>query len=248
MTRIGVQLWSLREHAELDFAAVLDRVAAIGYDGVETAGLHRLQPADFRARLDDLGLELIGHFSVLPPLRDMEAALREPESIGAEVVVAGLDEADCRTPDAVERGVERLNRFARLARGRGMALVYHNHWWEFEAHDAWRPFDLILDGLDPEILIEADVYWLQGAGVDAAAELERLGSRVKRVHVKDGPLPARHAQAAVGAGALDIPAILAAAPHVDWQVVELDDHDGEMFDAVEASFRFLDAARVLRAQ
>lgn len=239
MTPVGLQLWTMRDEAARDFAAVLHRVAAMGYDGVETAGLHGMQPSEFRSRIDDLGLELIGHFSVLPCLSEMEHALRDPERIGSRYVIAGLDEDDCRTVDGVKRGAERLNRFAQLALDRGITLGYHNHWWEFAGPGGWRPFSVLLDELDPGIFLEVDIYWMQTAGVDAAAELRWLAERVKRLHVKDGPLPAEEFQSAVGEGALDVPAILAEVPQADWHVVEMDSYDGDLFKAIRASHRYL---------
>ena len=43
---IDVELYSLREYAEKDFAGVLKRVAAIGYKAVEPAGIWNLTPAE----------------------------------------------------------------------------------------------------------------------------------------------------------------------------------------------------------
>ena len=56
---IGLQLHSVREEAEQDVNGVLERVARIGYLGVEVSsvgGLFGMRPEDFRRRLDELGL------------------------------------------------------------------------------------------------------------------------------------------------------------------------------------------------
>ena len=65
MKPIGLQLYSLREFAKTkeDFANVVRRVADIGYKVVEPAGLHDFAPAEFRAFLDDLGLEMFSSHS-----------------------------------------------------------------------------------------------------------------------------------------------------------------------------------------
>jgi sugar phosphate isomerase/epimerase len=47
--------------------------------------------------------------------------------------------------------------------------------------------------------------------------------------------------AALGDGALDVRAIVAAAAHAEWLVVELDEVAGSMDTAVERSFRYLAA-------
>ena len=67
-----------------------------------------------------------------------------------------------------------------------------------------------------------------------------LGGRVRLLPLKDGPADApESAMTAVGSGNLDISAIARANESVEWHVVELDRCDGDMFEAIEASYRFL---------
>jgi hypothetical protein len=62
---------------------------------------------------------------------------------------------------------------------------------------------------------------------------------VNAIHVKDGDGTLDNkAQVAVGAGTIAVADILAAAPNA-LRVVELDDFNGEIFDAVEGSYTFL---------
>ena len=76
-------------------------------------------------------------------------------------------------------------------------------------------------------------------GADPVALLERLGSRVQLLHIKDGPLSTNDLeQVAVGSGSMPVPAILAAAPQAI-RVVELDDFDGDMLTAVADSAAYL---------
>ena len=56
MKPIGLQLYTLRETAKDDFLGVLNKVAEIGYKGVEPAGLHGYEPNEIRKVLDDLGM------------------------------------------------------------------------------------------------------------------------------------------------------------------------------------------------
>ena len=78
-----------------------------------------------------------------------------------------------------------------------------------------------------------------GKSTLAVALLERLGSRVQLLHIKDGPLSTNDLeQVAVGSGSMPVPAILAAAPQAI-RVVELDDFDGDMLTAVADSAAYL---------
>ena len=87
---------------------------------------------------------------------------------------------------------------------------------------------------------EVDVYWAATAGRDPVAEIEALGARVRRVHLKDGPAVLGEPQVALGEGRLDIEACARAARHADWYIVELDECATDMFDALAASYRYLD--------
>ena len=52
---VGVQLYSLREEAAADFPAVLERLGAKGFVGVEFAGFYGHSPSDVARALDERG-------------------------------------------------------------------------------------------------------------------------------------------------------------------------------------------------
>jgi sugar phosphate isomerase/epimerase len=238
---IGIQLYSLRREAERDFAAVLERVAAAGFLGVETVGLHGMRAKEFRTRVDGLGLEVTSAHVPLPVGPDVERVLDEQEIIGNSVlVVATLEPEHFVSLAAVQRAAEQLNRAAERVRRRGMRLGYHNHWWEFLASAVVPdPMAALVERLDDDVFLEVDIYWLEVAGVDPATALSGFGDRVRLVHVKDGPGTLTDPMTAVGSGVVDVAGALAVVPDPDWHIVELDECSGDVFEAVEASYRYL---------
>ena len=56
MKPISLQLYTLREDSQKDFKTVLEQVAAIGFKGVEPAGLYGMTPREFRTHVNDLGM------------------------------------------------------------------------------------------------------------------------------------------------------------------------------------------------
>jgi sugar phosphate isomerase/epimerase len=248
-TPVALQLYTLRNDAAQNVAAVLERVASVGYVGVEIAGLHGMGSEGFRRRLDETGLQLVAAHVALPAGPAGDGVLDEQEALGNNVLVTGFGPDDFSSHDAIERTAERMNEAAEHVRTRGITLGYHNHWWEFaDGPDGWMPMDAFLELVDPDIFLEVDVYWLQAAGVDVVATLTELGSRVRLLHAKDGPctLPGRQAdgrtldpQTAVGEGRVDIAAAVGAARSALWHIVELDECSGDTFEAVEASYQFL---------
>jgi len=239
---IATQLYSLREEAAKDLSAVIRRLGEVGFRGVETADLHGHTPAEVRRMVGDAGMEVCcAH--VQPPKGDAaNAILDQAEALGvSRVVVAFLPPEHFADADSVARVAERLNESSANARGRGLALGYHNHFWEYGTRIDGRPaMEVLFDQLEPEVFAEVDVYWAQVGGADPAAAVAALGERVRLLHMKDGPADApESAMTAAGGGAVDLRAVAAAAPGAEWHIVELDRCDTDMFEAVAESHRWL---------
>jgi len=248
-TPLGVNTYPLRYEAMSDFDATLRRVADIGFLGIETIGLpdmpslHAMPPAKFRALIDELDLELIA--THVEPLGERNRKVAEQElavhaEIGTPAVILSLGSAEYfESSDSLERALDGLAGFAEKATGYGMKVGYHNHWWEYSTEfNGRKAISVILERLD-SAFVEADIYWLQTAGLNVAPILEELGDELRILHLKDGPCTVADPQTAVGSGLVDIPAAVRAATAADWHIAELDDCDGDMFEALEKSFHFL---------
>ena len=55
---IALQVYTVRDAAEADFAGTMRKVKEMGYDGVELAGTYGETAAARKATLDEIGLEL----------------------------------------------------------------------------------------------------------------------------------------------------------------------------------------------
>ena len=127
----SIQLYTLREEAAVDFRAVLARLGAIGYVGVELAGLNGLTPAELLSTLDDAGLTLSSAHVGLAKPDEYEAALDEHQALGCDtVVVPMLPPKAFADLDAIRIAADRINAANERARARGLTLGYHNHYWE----------------------------------------------------------------------------------------------------------------------
>lgn len=243
MTQLAVQLYSVRDDVARDgLDAVLDRIAAAGYVGVETAGLYDLAPSAFATKLADRGLRLASaHVGPLDDLEQLRVALDAHQVAGApRAVIPAIWPDGFTDAGAVAKSAERVNRAAEVAREQGIALGYHNHFWEIPALDGRSALERFYDALDPPVFAEVDIYWAQTGGTDPAALVARLGERVQLLHVKDGPADTpERAMTAVGAGRVDVAGVIAAAPNAEWHIVELDRCDTDMLDALDASAQFL---------
>lgn len=235
--RLGLQLYTVRDAVAADLQGALRRVAEAGYAGVETMGTYGMAPGDLAAVLDTHGLEWIAAFTGLPD----DASLDALAQAGCrEIVLPFLEFDGFSGPAAITRAATRISEVAAVLAEHGLTVGYHNHHWEFAPIDGVPALQRLFAECDARVFAEVDVYWARVGGVDPASLVAALGERVRRVHVKDGPArDAAQPMVAVGEGALDIPVVLAAAKYSEWHVVELDECDTDMFEAVEASARYL---------
>ena len=239
---ISVQLYSLREEAGRDFPAVIARLGEIGFVGVEPAGFHGLEPEEFRRQVEAAGMVVSSAHAPLPLGERANRILDAQQALGHEhFVVPFLPPERFETRDEVLKVAEELNRAHPAVSARGMRLGYHNHWWEFQQQFEGRSAHaLLFEALAPEIFAEVDTYWARVGGSDPAQAVAELGTRARLLHLKDGPADGPDsAMTAVGSGTLDVAAIATANTEVEWQVVELDRCDGDMFEAIEQSYRYL---------
>ncbi len=240
---IAVMGYTVLEQARADLEGTLDRVAAIGYLGLETYGLvEEYGAARVRAAADAAGLAITSAHTPFPAGDAAERLLDDAEELGAPAVIWSMERDEFDSPESIARGVHRVNEAASRAAERGLSVGYHNHFAEFsQLHGGREAYDLLLELLDPRVVIELDAYWARMGGADPAEVLRRLGDRARFVHVKDGPAQSYEDDVLVpiGDGTMDWRAILTAPSGLRWHIVELERLSVDTFDALEASYRHL---------
>jgi sugar phosphate isomerase/epimerase len=92
---------------------------------------------------------------------------------------------------------------------------------------------------------ELDTYWAQYGGVNPERWIQKLGTKLVSLHMKDYGVPAKHDDppfmAEIGHGNLDFPVLVTEAEKVGCQlfVVEQDFTSRNPFDSLELSFRYV---------
>lgn len=237
---IALQLYSLREAAARDYAAVVRQVAAMGYDGVEPAGFPGTTAQAAGQLFKELGLA-VPAAHIFPPPTGAKAAEAADicAAIGADRFVTGFGRDNFKTLDETKRSCAIFNQAYAEAKVRGLRLAIHNHWWEYQPVEGQYPYQIMLKELDPGIELEIDTYWVKTAGVDPVQAIREAGPRVTLLHIKDGPATTTDPMLAIGEGVMDFPAILRAAVYAEWLIVELDRCATDMAEAVAKSVQYL---------
>ena len=170
MSRIGLNLYTVRRAAADDFEATIRQVAALGYEGVEIFDLHGHEPARVAGWLQELGLVAVARHARLETIEsELPELVAEAKLLGwRRVVVSWVDPAELDTST-----LARIATAARLVAEEGLELGYHNHDAEVEQG--------FLDRLPEGVFLELDTGWAWYAGADPVAFL----GRGPLVHIKD---------------------------------------------------------------
>jgi sugar phosphate isomerase/epimerase len=237
VSRIGLQLYTVREAAATDLPGVLRRTAELGFEGVELHDLHGHAPYEVRAMLDGYGLVACArHVGLEAAEHDIERLAAELRALGTDRLIVAWIEPP-RTPTEADTAVARLVRAAESAGAAGLRLGFHNHDAEVVAQaDGRSVLDLLL-AVDGGPFLELDLGWAWYAGSDPIALLDTARGRAPLVHVKDMRRNGGAVHVPLGRGAVDYRGLAGAAGRagVEWLVVEQDETDGDAFAAVEES-------------
>jgi sugar phosphate isomerase/epimerase len=232
MVRTAINLYSVRDLEEPTLA-ILDRVAAAGYDGVQfSGGLGDATPEAVASKLAETGLKPIAPHVGIGDLEGDLATVLETYHDGlgcGDAVVPWVETENFADAERVDAFAERMNALAADLAGADVRLHYHNHDFEFTSLEGETAFDRFIAATDgsgdaPPVGIELDVGWALAGGDDPAALIERLDDRIEYVHMKDVSVGAEPPTVEIGTGDVDMAACADAARSVDagWLIYEHD--------------------------
>lgn len=191
---IALQLYSVRDDMEADFEGTLKKVKALGFDGVEFAGLFDRSPADIAKMLGEIGLKPVSaHVPFVDMMADPKGLMAAYAEIGCKYVVIPYLTPEYRPGaekfDEVIAGAAMLGEAANAA---GLTLLYHNHDFEFEKIDGEYALDVLYAKVPKSLLqTEIDTCWVNVAGENPAAYVRKYAGRAPVVHLKDFVMPGK---------------------------------------------------------
>ena len=242
MTPGALQLYSVREAMQDDPVGTIRKVAEMGYPGVESGGPPKgMSREEYKKLLDDLDLRVSSAHYGMATAENVNEIVDFAGLFGISVLVCGWRADAGETVDGIKAAAEGLQKSAELLKPHGLLQAYHNHWWELRDFDGRLGLEIFLENA-PDACSQLDVYWASNFGaVDVPAFLRKWAGRCPLLHIKDGPLVRDQPHTAVGAGKMDIPAVIAAADEsvLKWLIVELDHCATDMMTAVKESLDYL---------
>lgn len=239
--QVALQLYTVRDETQRDFAATLQKVAEIGYDGVEFAGYGGLPAPAMQKLLDQTGLQAVSTHVSLYDLTDerLDSSLAYCRTIGCPTLVVPWIPPEWAAFDNLQTLATRLDEIGQRCLDAGITFAYHNHEFEFTNINGRIWLDYLLAATDPALLkIELDVYWAAHSNQNPLFLLQKLGKRAALIHVKD--MTAEGTMTEVGQGNLNIRDIIDFARKQGiWSIVEHDEPTLPSLQSAQISLAYL---------
>ncbi len=186
---VGLQLYTLRDQMAEDMKATLTKVSELGYEGVEFAGYFDMEAAELRSLLDELNLKAIGsHVGPARLRNELQAEIDYVKTIGGSYLICPhIAEEERKNAEDWKKLAAFFQEVGEEANRQGLTFAYHNHAFEFDIQvEGEFAFDAIYSITNPSaVQVEMDVCWVQFAGQDPLAYIEKYTNRLPLLHLKD---------------------------------------------------------------
>ena len=240
---VAVQLYSIRDEVVKDFIGALEKVAEIGYNGVEFAGFGDVPAAKMKAALDRLGLKAVGsHTGIDLLVNKLDEVMEYNLEIGNKYIVCPYDKRDSR--EGYMELAKLYTGIGEKCRDKGLQFCYHNHAHELQKYDGEYALDTLFANTCPDLLkAEIDTFWVYYAGLDPVEYVRKYTGRCPLLHLKDMEAGEARDFAEVGNGIINIKGLVDVAGEIgtEWLVVEQDRCKRPPLESIKISFDNLKA-------
>lgn len=194
--KTGLAMYTVHQTVLKDMGAAFEKLAALGYRGMEFYGeLENFPPEDVRAALDNSGMAITGWHIDWKRLHEesfqhtVQHLLKSGcttaivQCLGGKWNIGHDQSQECR--DRWLYYAEWMNRASEQLKKEGLRLGYHNHEHEFLLkYEEKSVYDLLYENLEPDIVMELDSGNCIEGGGDPLEVLKKYKDRKVLLHLK----------------------------------------------------------------
>ncbi len=186
---IGIQLYSVRDYVEKDFAKTLIELKSMGCDAVEFAGLFGYSAKQVKEMCDNAGLiPISAHVGKNVIMGNVANVIGDYAEIGCKYIAIpwASAEKELAGSNGYQGFLEDVKVIADECDKYDMKLLYHNHDFEFNKIDEKYILDkLFEDTSKDQLQTQIDACWAMVGGVNPANYILKYSGRAPLVHIKD---------------------------------------------------------------
>lgn len=248
---LGVQLWSVKDEIKQDFEGTMDKLAKLGFQGVEFAGefgKYKADPVGLSAFMKKTGLQCAGAHMRVEQLNtaNFKATTDFYKAVGCQRLIISMDERAASKEGSAELAKELSALSAKLGRlgGQGMTLGYHNHEAEMLGAKGQTNWDWLAKNTPKNFIMQQDVGWTTYAGKDPIAFVNEYPGRTVTTHYKAKFVKGTEGTSIIGQDKTDWSGLTKAVRSVggtEWIIIEQEEYPNGMgqLETVAASLRGL---------
>jgi sugar phosphate isomerase/epimerase len=237
---VGIILILLREEAGKDFWGTMEKLAIMGFQGIESGLFLQGDVVRNKKRLDDLGLKVVAVGANKDLLKGpLDELAEKVKLLGCNYVVTYWGPSNDIAQ--VKADAKLYDEIGAQLRKHDLKYCYHNHDHEFTTvFEGKRVIDILMENSDPEhLFFEVDVAWVQYGGEDPVTFLRKHAQRIPIIHLKDiADINERGKFTSIGTGCVAVNSVMRTATElgIDWAVIEQDSvNQLSPFESVQAS-------------
>ena len=204
--RVGLQVYTVRNHLKEDPKKTLEEVVNAGYKYIEFAN-HTAEKDtgigfgysvdEMKKIVNELGITVVGAH-VMTSKQQADHDIYSDLDYFKRIIdfYVQLDAKFLSNPqeffpdlDTLKRRCEVYNKLGELCKENGLRYLYHNHWNEYQLMEGETIFNHLMANTDPEYMgIELDAYWAFRGLINPVEMIHQYGKRIAVLHEKDFPL------------------------------------------------------------
>lgn len=249
--KIHVQLYSVRDDIQKDFTGTIEKIAQIGFTGIEAANyndgkFYNLSPSKFKSAIEKTKMEVLSSHVVkaLEPevsktnwneiWKWWDKCITDHKTAGMKYIVMPWMPTP-KTLSELKSYCDYYNQVGERCNKAGIRFGYHNHNFEFIDIDGQRMYDYMVKNTDPtKVFFQMDVYWVVRAGQSPVEYFQKFPGRFEILHIKDHKELGQSGM--VGFDAIFNHAEQAGLKHI---MVEVEEYNFPPIESVRKSYNYL---------
>lgn len=244
MNNIALQLYSIKELTSPDFLGTLEKVAKIGYNGVEFAGYFNTPGKDLKKAMNSFGLKSAGsHIGISSITENLDEVIEYSLQIDDPYIICpGLPVYMRDSAEAYKKLAALFNEVGLKCKNNGIQFAYHNHDFEFEKFDGQYGLDILLNNTDPDLVhIELDTFWVEYSGLKSIDFINKYKERCSILHIKDMKSLDEKINTEIGKGIMEFKPMVEAGKKygVKWFTVEQEEFEIPQLVSIQESYNYL---------